>query len=62
MWQTEETKHYIYQLRQKLTKAQNGKQNESKVPSEEISNENQSKKYVERKGKKEKKERIYMQS
>ena len=31
-WQTKETKHYIYQLRQKLTKAQNGKQNESKVP------------------------------
>ena len=28
----EETKNYIYQLRIKLTKAQTGKQNKSKVP------------------------------
>ena len=60
MRQTEETKHYIYQLRQKLTKAQNGKQNESKVPSGELKwNENQSKKicWEERKERKERKNR-----
>ena len=34
-WQTKEIKTYIYQLRTKVTKAQSGKQNKSKVPSEE---------------------------
>ena len=58
-WQTKEIKNYIYQLRTKLTKAQTGKQNESKVPSAEQTNENKTNKYVERK---EKKERIDMQS
>ena len=63
MRQMKETKYYIYQLRQKLTNAQNGKQNESKVPSGELSNENQAKKKnAERKGKKEKKEKIDTQS
>ena len=38
--------------RTKLTKAQNGKQNESKVPTAEQSNENKTNKYVERKRKK----------
>ena len=31
--QTKEIKNYIYQLRTKLTEAQTGKQNQSKVPS-----------------------------
>ena len=39
--------------RTKLTKAQTGKQNESKVPIGEQSNENETNNYVERKGKKE---------
>jgi len=52
--QTKETKHYIYQLRQKLTKAQNGNQNESKVPSGELRSENQAKKML--RGKERKKE------
>ena len=34
--QTKEIKNYIYQLRTKLTKAQSGKQNYSKVPDGEI--------------------------
>ena len=34
-WQTKEIKNYIYQLRTKLTKAQAGKQNNSKMPSGE---------------------------
>ena len=50
-------KNYIYQLRTKLTKAQTGKQNKSKVPIGEQSNENKTNKYVERKGKKERKNR-----
>ena len=33
--QTREIKNYIYQLRTKLTKAQTGKQNNSKMPSGE---------------------------
>ena len=62
-WQTKEIKNYIYQLRTKLTKAQTGKQNNSKMPSGEKSDENKTDKYVERKGKKEKKkERMDMQS
>ena len=48
--------------RTKLTKAQTGKQNQSKMPIGEQSNENITREYVERKGKKEKKERIDMQS
>ena len=39
--------------RKKLTKAQTGKQNHSKVPSGEYSKENETNNYVERKGKKE---------
>ena len=39
--------------RTKLTKAQTGKQNKSKMPSGEWSNENKTNKYVETKGKKE---------
>ena len=35
-WRTKEIKNYIYQLRTKLTKAQSGKQNYSKVPDGEI--------------------------
>ena len=34
-WQKKEIKNYVYQLRMKLTKAQTGKQNWSKVPSGE---------------------------
>ena len=34
-WQIKEIKIYIYQLRTKLTKAQTGKQNNSKMPSGE---------------------------
>ena len=34
-WQRKEIKNYIYQLRTKLTKAQAGKQNYSKMPSAE---------------------------
>ena len=44
---TKEIKNYTYQLRTKLTKAQTGKQNESKVPSGEYSNENKTNKFVE---------------
>ena len=40
----------------KLTKAQTGKENQSKVPSGELSNENKINKYVKTKGKKGKKE------
>ena len=60
--QTKKIKNYIYQLRTKLTKAQTGKENYIKVPTGVQSNENKTNKYVERKGKKEKKERIDMQS
>ena len=49
---TKEIKNYIYQLRTKLTEAQTGKQNQSKVPSGEYGNENKANKYVERKEKK----------
>ena len=45
--------------RTKLTKIQTGKQNYSKVPVREQSNENKTNKYVERKGQK---QRIDMQS
>ena len=42
----------IISTQTKLTKAQTGKQNKSKVPIGEQSNENKTNKYVERKGKK----------
>ena len=54
---TKEIKNHIYQFRTKLPKAQTGKQNYIKVPSGEQSNENKTNKYVERKGKKETKNR-----
>ena len=48
---TKEIKNYFYLLRTKLTKAQTRKQNERKVPSGELSNENKTNKYVEKEGK-----------
>ena len=56
-WWTKETKNYVYQLRAKLTKTKL-KQGENWG----IKQWNKNNKYVERKGEKEEKERIHMQS
>ena len=55
-WLSQQRKKKIDQLRRKLTKAQTGNENWSKVPRGEERNENKTNKYVESKGKKEKKE------
>ena len=53
---TKETENYIYQLRTKLTEAQTGKKKLKQSAKWGISNENKTKKYVERKGNFKKKE------